>query len=76
MDRRKFVKNILKVATLAGVYAWQIEPFWLEFVKTTMPIKNLPNHLVGKTLMQISDMHIGDRFDRNFISDSFKLTFR
>lgn len=72
MDRRKFIKNVLKTAALAGGYAWQIEPFWLEFVKTKMPIRNLPNHLVGKTLMQISDMHIGDRFDYNFISESFK----
>jgi uncharacterized protein len=75
MNRRKFVKNVLKlsgVAAVAGVYAWQIEPFWLEFVKIKMPIKNLPNHLAGKTLMQISDMHIGDRFDYRFISESFK----
>lgn len=36
-----------------------------------MPIKNLPDGLAGKTLMQISDIHIGKRFDYNFIIDSF-----
>ncbi len=75
MNRRKFVKNLLKLGAVGGIaltYAWQIEPFWLEFVKVKMPIKNLPDHLVGKTVMQISDMHIGDRFDYRFISDSFK----
>lgn len=75
MDRRKFVKNIMKLSTipvLTGVYTWQIEPFWLEFVKVKMPVKNLPAHLVGKTLMQISDMHIGNRFDYTYISESFK----
>lgn len=37
-----------------------------------MPIKNLANDLVGKTLMQISDIHIGKRFDYHFVIDSFK----
>jgi predicted MPP superfamily phosphohydrolase len=37
-----------------------------------MPIKNLPDHLIGKTIMQISDMHIGNRFDKQYIIDSFK----
>ncbi len=76
MDRRKFVKNSLwttaGIGLLSGLYAWQIEPFWLEFVKKKMPIKNLPESLVGKTLMQISDIHIGNRFDYQYIIDSFK----
>jgi len=55
-----------------GVYSWQIEPFWLEFVKLKMPIKNLPQNLIGKTLMQISDMHVGNRFDYNYLIESFK----
>jgi predicted MPP superfamily phosphohydrolase len=37
-----------------------------------MPIKNLPKELMGKTLMQISDIHIGKRFDHNFIIESFR----
>lgn len=37
-----------------------------------MPILYLPNNLIGKTLMQISDIHVGNRFDYNFIIDSFK----
>ncbi|WP_366140212.1 metallophosphoesterase [uncultured Polaribacter sp.] len=37
-----------------------------------MPIKILPEHLVGKTLMQISDIHVGNRFNYQFIIDSFK----
>jgi len=57
---------------LSGFYAWQIEPFWLQFVKHKMPIKNLPENLVGKTLMQISDIHVGNKFDHNFIIESFK----
>ena len=56
---------------VTGLYTWQIEPFWLEFVKVKMPIKNLPDDLVGKTLMQISDMHVGKRFDHRYIIKSF-----
>lgn len=37
-----------------------------------MPIKNLPDNLIGKTVMQISDIHIGKRFDHQFIIDSFE----
>ena len=76
MKRRKFIKNTilgtLAVGFLGGLYAWQIEPFWLEFVKKKMPIKNLPKNLIGKTLMQISDIHVGNRFDYQYIIKSFK----
>ncbi|PZD76905.1 metallophosphoesterase [Mesonia sp. K7] len=76
MHRKKFIKNsllgTLGLGLISSVYSWQIEPFWLEFVKLKMPVKNLPDHLVGKTLMQISDIHIGNRFDYQYIIDSFK----
>ena len=76
MKRRKFIKKAiygaLGVGAVAGMYAWQIEPFWLEFVKKKMPIKNLPEHLVGKTVMQISDIHVGNRFSRKYLIDSFQ----
>jgi len=76
MKRRSFIKKTIKgtlgLGFLAGVYTWQIEPFWLEFVRRKMPIENLPKELEGKTLMQISDVHIGNRFDYQYIIDSFK----
>jgi len=76
MKRRKFLKHSLLagvgLASISGLYAWQIEPFWLEFVEENMPIPNLPKSLQGKTLMQISDVHIGNRFDYNYIIKGFK----
>jgi predicted MPP superfamily phosphohydrolase len=76
LKRRKFLKNtiygIAGTSLLTGLYAWQIEPFWLEFVRRKMPIKNLPKKMIGKTLMQISDVHVGNRFDYSYIIDSFK----
>ena len=76
MKRRKFIKKsiigAIGASILGGIYSWKIEPFWLEFVKKKMPIHNLPEHLIGKTLMQISDIHVGNRFDYQYIIDSFK----
>lgn len=76
MNRRKFIKRTfwgtVGIGFLSGLYTWQIEPFWLEFVRKKMPISNLPDNLIGKTLMQISDIHVGNRFDYNYIIDSFK----
>lgn len=75
LNRRKFLKRSMILGgagLLTGLYAWQIEPFWLEFVEHKMPIKNLPNNLNGLKLMQISDMHVGERFDRQYLIDSLK----
>ncbi len=74
MKRSHFIRNIL----LGGLgisnllYALQIEPFWVEFVKHDMPITNLPKKLKGKTVMHISDLHVGDRFDRQYLIDAFR----
>lgn len=76
MKRRAFLKKSLLIGSgigiLSGIYSWQIEPFWLEFVHQKISIKNLPKELVGKKLMQISDIHVGNNFDYQFIIDSFE----
>lgn len=75
MTRKHFLKRLLQlsaVGALPFLYSWQIEPFWLEFVQRKLPIRNLPKELEGKILMQISDLHVGDRFDWNFLIESFQ----
>lgn len=75
ISRRHFVKSGLLggigVTGLTGIYTWQVEPFWVDYVSMAMPINNLPSHLIGKTLVQISDIHVGDRFDYSYIIDTF-----
>jgi predicted MPP superfamily phosphohydrolase len=65
--RRQFVRTavaaLVVAPPLAGLYAWQVEPRWIETVHLPLPIVNLPPDLVGRTLVQFSDLHIGERFD-------------
>jgi len=75
MTRKHFLKRLLQlsaVGALPFLYSWQIEPFWVEFVERKLPIKNLPKELEGKILMQISDLHVGNRFDWKFLIESFQ----
>ncbi|WP_294298245.1 metallophosphoesterase [uncultured Chryseobacterium sp.] len=75
MNRKTFLKRLLQISAVGVfpmLYSWQVEPFWLEFVERKLPIKNLSRELEGKILMQISDLHVGTRFDWNFLVDSFE----
>ena len=73
MKRRNFLKGVAATGVLTGLYTWQVEPFWVEYVELDMPIDNLPEELEGKLLMQISDLHVGTRFDWQYLIESFKI---
>jgi predicted MPP superfamily phosphohydrolase len=55
-----------------GIYVWRIEPRWVEYNYFDMPIKNLPDSLQNKTLIQLSDIHIGETVNEDFIIKKFK----
>ncbi|MBC7842495.1 MAG: metallophosphoesterase [Gemmatimonadaceae bacterium] len=59
MKRRDFL--LTAGASLAGLgsYAHWVEPFWLDVTRRDLPIAHLPQSLDGKTLLQLSDLHIG-----------------
>lgn len=59
MKRRTFLKS--SAVGLAGVlgYAHWLEPFWLDVTHAELPITALPASLDGRTLLQLSDIHIG-----------------
>lgn len=66
MTRRQFLRGLVGVAAgglATGVYARFVEPQWVEFVERRLPIPNLPESWRGKTLVQLSDLHVGNRFD-------------
>ncbi|MEO5821881.1 MAG: metallophosphoesterase [Vicinamibacteraceae bacterium] len=70
-SRRRFLwRGLGSAAVLAtgtGLYAWRIEPHWIEFVERALPIANLPLALAGRTLVQLSDLHVGPRVDDDYI---------
>lgn len=75
MNRRQFARTMSAAGLAgfgAGLYAWRIEPHWTEFVHRIMPVKNLPENLIGKTLVQLSDIHVGQQVDDNFIRSVFR----
>src|SRR5688500_12036826 len=75
MTRRQFlVRSALGSAVAAlgvGAYTWRWEPHWVEFVKLTMPVANLPEALVGKRLVHLTDLHIGPRVSQDFLIETF-----
>jgi len=74
MNRRRFLTfgaSAVSVAAVGGLYAWQIEPFWFEVVRRPMPLPDLPQALVGKTLLQVSDIHVGPNVSSDYLIRSF-----
>ncbi|MFL5617412.1 MAG: metallophosphoesterase [Gemmatimonadaceae bacterium] len=75
MNRRRFLAAGAGAAAAAGigVYAWQIEPYWLDVVRRPMPLENLPAALEGATLLQVSDVHVGPRVSSDYLMRAFEL---
>lgn len=62
------------VGSAAGTlgYTWRVEPHWIEVVQRELPIAGLPARLHGRTLVQISDLHIGPIVDDDYIADALE----
>ena len=70
-SRRRFLQlagGTGAAVAVGGVYAWRIEPHWVEVVRRPLPIANLPAALVGKTVVQISDLHQGAVVDFDYLA--------
>jgi len=75
VTRRRWLKRSLAatVAVGAGVVidTFWVEPHWLEIVRRDLPVDRLPAHWHGRTLMQISDVHVSDRVSDDYLIQSF-----
>jgi predicted MPP superfamily phosphohydrolase len=75
MKNKRKIRNILICLFLAslilGLYTWKIEPHWVQYEQIDLDTKHLPITLDGETLIQISDIHIGNYVDKNFIKETF-----
>lgn len=71
ISRRTFLKSATAVMACTGVgalgYAWRIEPHWIQTVRRALPIVNLPKDLQGRTVVHISDLHVGPRVDEDYL---------
>jgi predicted MPP superfamily phosphohydrolase len=54
-------------------YTYFIEPHWVEIVRRDLPVMNLPPQWSGRTLVQISDLHIGPIVDDAYIRSALRL---
>lgn len=66
ISRRHFLQGaggLVGAAVATGLYSWQVEPRWVQTTQRSMPVHHLPPALVGRTVAQLSDLHIGNRSD-------------
>jgi predicted MPP superfamily phosphohydrolase len=63
VNRRGFLRAATLPALGTGAaalgYAWGIEPHWCELVRRPMALAGLPAAWRGRTLLHLSDLHIG-----------------
>jgi len=75
ITRRGLLKAFLASSAAGlgvGLYAWQVEPHWLEIVERTLPIRGLPIALTGRRLVHVSDLHVGPRVSDTYILETFR----
>lgn len=74
VPRRQFISltgAAVAAAAGTGFYAWRVEPYWLEVVTRVLPVRALPRGLVGRTMVQLSDIHVGPRVDDDYVTNVF-----
>jgi uncharacterized protein len=75
-SRRRFLwrglGSTMALAAGTGLYTWRIEPHWVEFVERPLPIAHLPAALIGRTVAQLSDLHVGTRVDDDYVTGVFE----
>ena len=71
-SRRRFLKGSLALAAGLGTYSIGIEPRWVSVEHHLLPIVGLAEDLIGKTVVQISDTHVGNRVGESYLRQQFE----
>ena len=62
----------LAAAAVGGsAYGVFVEPHWVELVRRRMPLEHLPPELQGRTLLHVSDLHVGPRVSSDYLVRAF-----
>jgi predicted MPP superfamily phosphohydrolase len=75
VTRRDFIRFGTGALGAAGgtvFYTWRVEPHRLEVVRRQLDIRRLPASLSGRTLVQLSDIHVGPRVDDQYVLATFR----
>lgn len=75
ISRRAFLygsAGLVASAAAAGAYTFFYEPTWLEITTHTMPIRGLPASLIGKRLVQLTDLHVSPQVDDAYLMETFR----
>ena len=73
ISRRRWLKRALLGAGLAapaGVYAVEVEPFWLELHELPMVVPGLGAGFEGFRLAHLSDLHAGRRMRMSYLKET------
>jgi predicted MPP superfamily phosphohydrolase len=71
--RRAFIIGAAAAATTVAVggYSTLIEPFWPEVTHVPLPLPHAPARWRGRTICQISDLHICERIRISYLRECF-----
>jgi hypothetical protein len=73
ISRRRFLRRAAGLTAVSAVgYTFGVEPHWVEVVERPLAIAGLPASLVGRRLVQLSDLHVGDVVDDGFLIESLE----
>lgn len=71
LTRRQWLRRIAAGGAAAAggatAYAWRIEPHWVRYSHRKMPFTGLSRSLIGKRLVQVSDLHVGPIVDNDYL---------
>lgn len=71
ITRRQFLTVMAAAPVLASLYTWRLEPTWVEYVRRQLPVEGLPETLQGKSLVHLSDIHVGAQVDADYLAGVF-----
>lgn len=75
ITRRHFVRGLsgsIFAATSLGLYGHFVEANWIETTRHRLPVRNLPSSLEGRTLVHLSDLHLGHQVSDNYLREVFE----
>jgi predicted MPP superfamily phosphohydrolase len=68
--RRRVLRALavgLGIPALAGIYAWQIEPFWPEFHEFPMGVAGLGSSFDGFRIAHLTDLHVSTGVPQSYL---------